>query len=169
MAAIAPKAPFIQGNRPSDPYGTVVAKEIPESPKHAMTAPSPILPPQNFLFMLPADTTPAEQEVIVNLARRLTAMGYVYIASAHEKTMEDREDIRFMPFHRDLLPSFGEMAGVFVVRDQNIAAAARQAYPNAHVLVIDPDRVRDDLADYEPEVIRSWPTPAATQHLSAAA
>lgn len=134
-----------------------------------MTAPSLVQPLQNFLFMLPADTTPAEQEVIVNLARRLTAMGYVYIASAHEKTMEDREDIRFMPFHRDLLPSFGEMAGVFVVRDAGIAAAARAAYPQAHVLVIDPERVREDLPDYEPEVIRSWPAPAAQNHLSAAA
>lgn len=134
-----------------------------------MTAPSFVLPLQNFLFMLPADTSPAEQEVIVNLARRLTAMGYVYIASAHEKTMEDREDIRFMPFHQDLLPSFGEMTGVFVVRDQSIASAARQAYPNAHVLVIDPDRIQEDLPDYEPEVIRSWPSPAAQAQLFAAA
>ncbi|TDU81528.1 hypothetical protein EI77_00838 [Prosthecobacter fusiformis] len=113
--------------------------------------------------MLPATTTSSEQEVIVNLARRLTTLGYVYIASAHERTMEDREDIRFMPFHQDLLPSFGVMAGVFVVRDQNIASAAREAYPEAHVLVIDPDRVEEDLPDFEPEVIRSWPVPQASR------
>jgi hypothetical protein len=133
-----------------------------------MTAPFPVLPIQNFLFMLPADTTPAEQEVIVSLARRLTAIGYVYIASAHVKMMEDREDIRFMPFHRDLLPSFGVMSGVFVVRDIHIAAAACEAYPHAHVLVIDPDRVQEDLADYEPEVIHSWPIPAVPKRLVAA-
>lgn len=134
-----------------------------------MTTPSIAQPLQNFLFMLPVDTTPAEQEVIVNLARRLTTMGYVYIASAHQQMMEDREDIRFMPFHRDLLPSFGIMAGVFIVRDQSIASAAREAYPDAHVLVIDPDRVQEDLADYEPEVIRSWPAPSARVPLAAAA
>ncbi len=118
---------------------------------------APVL--HNFLFMLPASTTPAEQEVMVNLARRLTTMGYVYIASALESTMEDREDIRFMPFHVDLLPSFGAMTGVFIVRDQSIATAARETYPEAHVLVVDPDRVQEDLPDYEPEVISSWPLP----------
>ncbi|MBB5037628.1 hypothetical protein [Prosthecobacter dejongeii] len=115
----------------------------------------------NFLFMLPASTTAAEQEIIVSLARRMTALGYVYIASAHEGTMVDREDIRFMPLHEDMLPSFGVMAAVFIVRDQRIACAAREVYPDAHVLVIDPDRIREDLPDFEPEVIRSWPVPSA--------
>lgn len=114
----------------------------------------------NFLFMLPACTTPAEQEVIVDLARRLTALGFVYIATPHVETMTDREDIRFMPFHRDMLPSFGTMTGVFVVRDQVIAAAAQTAYPEAHVLIVDPVRVAEDLPEYEPEtIIGSWPAP----------
>lgn len=112
----------------------------------------------NFLFMVPASTTAAEQEIIINFARRLTALGYVYIASAHESTMVDREDIRFMPFHSDMLPAFGTMTGVFVVRDQVIAAAAQEAYPDSHVLVIDPVRVAEDLPEYEPaQVIGSWP------------
>ncbi|GAA5141388.1 hypothetical protein GCM10023213_25420 [Prosthecobacter algae] len=121
-----------------------------------MNAPSPTL--HNFLFMLPASTTGAEQEIIVNLARRLTSLGYVYIASAHEGTMVDREDIRFMPLHEDMLPSFGALTGVFVVRDAGIAAAAQDHYPAAHVLMIDPARVEEDLPEYEPEqVIAAWP------------
>lgn len=113
----------------------------------------------NFLFMVPASTTEAEQEIIVSLARRLTSLGYVYIASAHEGCMVDREDIRFMPLHEELLPSFGLLTGVFVVKDPAIASAARQAYPGTHVLMLDPARVEEDLPDYEPEaVIASWPT-----------
>jgi hypothetical protein len=113
----------------------------------------------NFLFMLPFTTTRAEQEIIMNLARRLTSLGYVYIASAHECTMEDREEIRFMPLHCEMLPAFGTLTGVFVVKDADIASVARDTYPDAHVLVIDPARVEEDLPEYDPvQVISSWPS-----------
>lgn len=95
----------------------------------------------------------------MNLASRLMTMGYVYVASAHESTMVDREEVRFMPLHQEMLPSFGTLTGVFVVRDHEITKAAREAYPEAHVLMIDPARVEEDLPEYEPErVIASWPT-----------
>ena len=72
--------------------------------------------------------------------------------------MVDREDIRFMPLHQEMLPSFGLLTAVFVVKDQAIANAAREAYPEAHVLMIDPVRVEEDLPEYQPEkVIASWP------------
>ncbi len=99
----------------------------------------------------------------MNLARRLTSLGYVYIASAHECTMEDREEIRFMPLHREMLPAFGALTGVFVVNDAEIASAARDTYPEAHVLVIDPARVEEDLPEYDPaEIIASWPSCKST-------
>ena len=103
----------------------------------------------NFLFMLPATTTAAEQKIVTQLAHRLTTFGYVYIASAQECTMTDRDDIRFMPFHRDLLPSFGSMTSVFVVNDPEIAQAAKETYPEAQVLILDPKRIAQELADYE--------------------
>jgi hypothetical protein len=94
--------------------------------------------PHHFLFMLPGSTTPEEQERVVKSAKDLTSMGYVYVASAHERTMEDRDNIRFMPLRSNDLPRFGNVSGVMVVRDQEYARAAEQAYPSAKVFVIDP-------------------------------
>jgi hypothetical protein len=88
--------------------------------------------------MLPDSTTPEEQECVVNSAKELTSMGYVYVASARERTMEDRDNIRFMPLRSDDLPRFGNVSGVMVVRDHEFARAAEQAYPGAKVFVIDP-------------------------------
>jgi hypothetical protein len=88
--------------------------------------------------MLPASTTPSEQDKIVESAKKLTSMGYVYVASAHEHTMEDRDNVRFMPLRNDDLPCFGALAGVMVVRDKGLAEVAQQTYPGANVLVIDP-------------------------------
>lgn len=115
----------------------------------------------NFLFMVPATAGKAEQDIIVNLARKLTSMGYVYMASAHEVTMSDREDIRFMPLHEESPPCFGTLTAVFVVKDASIVEAARAAYPDAHVLLLNPERVAEELEDYDPcEVIASWPASA---------
>jgi hypothetical protein len=94
--------------------------------------------PHHFLFMLPGSTTPEDQERVVKSAKALTSMGYVYVASTHEHTMEDRDNIRFMPLRSNDLPRFGEVSGVMVVRDQEVARAAEQAYPRARVFVIDP-------------------------------
>ncbi len=94
--------------------------------------------PQHFLFVLPDSASPADQDQVVNAARELTAHGYVYVASAHERTMQDREDIRFMPLRRDDLPRFGAPTSVMIVKDRTMVSAAEQAYPGAHVLVIDP-------------------------------
>ena len=88
--------------------------------------------------MLPESTTPSEQDEIVETAKKLTSMGYVYVASAHERTMEDRDEVRFMPLRNDDLPCFGAVAGVMVVRDQGLAQVAQQQYPGANILVIDP-------------------------------
>ena len=117
-------------------------------------------PPSNsnrqhhFLFMLPASTTPSEQDEIVETAKKMTSMGYVYVASAHERTMEDRDDIRFMPLRNDDLPCFGAVAGVMVVRDQGLADVAQQRYPGANVLVIDPAQPAQDKVD--PRQIMPW-------------
>lgn len=90
--------------------------------------------------MLPASTTQAEQNFVIDAAQELTSLGYVYIASARESAMEDRDGIRFLPLDVDMLPCFGAVTGVFVVRDQSIARAAQAAYPDATVVVIDPTR-----------------------------
>src|SRR4051812_39535854 len=94
--------------------------------------------PHHFLFMLPATTTPADQDQVLKAAKELTSMGYVYVASAHERSMEDRDDIRFMPLKSDDLPRFGSLAGVMIVHDQEMARVAEEAYPGAKVIVIDP-------------------------------
>lgn len=117
----------------------------------------------NFLFMIPAGVTRAEEEIILNLARRLTSMGYVYVACSGVETMTDRDDMRFLPLHPRALPSFGSMTGVFVVHNPGLAMLARVNYPDAHVLVIDPARIQEDLVDFEPEkVIASWPAARMT-------
>jgi len=92
----------------------------------------------HFLFLLPPSTTPAEQDVIANAARELAPMGYVYIASAHEKTMEDRGDIRFMPLRDGTLPCFGAVTGVMIVRDRELVRQAQENYPGAPIVVFDP-------------------------------
>jgi hypothetical protein len=97
-------------------------------------------PPHHFLFVLPGSTTPDEQERVVKSAKQLTSMGYVYVASAHERTMEDRENIRYMPLRENDLPRFGNVSGVMVVRDQACARAAVEAYPGASIFVIDPSQ-----------------------------
>jgi hypothetical protein len=93
---------------------------------------------RHFLFMLPSPTTAAEQEQIEKAAKQLACEGYVYVASAHERTMEDRDNIRFMPFRHDDLPRFGMLTSVIIAKDQAMAGAAEKAYPGAKVIVIDP-------------------------------
>lgn len=102
-----------------------------------MSAQPSIRPSQNFLFMLPATTTDAERKMVLSFARRLTAVGEVYVACAHASVLESREGLRFMPLCHEQLPVFAIPTAVFVVQDQHIADAARNAYPGAHVLVID--------------------------------
>lgn len=94
--------------------------------------------PRHFLFMLPAAVTPAERTAITESARSLTDRGYVYIASPEERTMEDRGAIRYLPLHLEMLPCFGSVTAVCVLRDETLAEAARQAYPNTEVMVVDP-------------------------------
>jgi hypothetical protein len=103
-----------------------------------MKSSSPTSLPHHFLFMLPESTTPDEHEQVVKAAKELTAMGYVYVASTQERTMEDRDNIRFMPLKSDDLPRFGSVSGVMVVRDQKMAQVAEEAYPGAKIMVIDP-------------------------------
>jgi hypothetical protein len=114
--------------------------------------------PHHFLFMLPATATPADQDHVVKAAKELTSMGYVYVASAHERTMEDRDNVRFMPLKSDDLPRFGSLAGVMIVRDQEMARVAQEAYPEANIMVIDPT----PAAEKTPETPRPARRTAAT-------
>jgi hypothetical protein len=93
--------------------------------------------PQHFLFMLPHSATPAEQEHVVKAAKELSSRGYVYVASAHEHTMEDRDNVRFMPLRSDDLPRFGTVSTVMIVKDRAMIQAAEAAYPQAKVLVFE--------------------------------
>lgn len=118
------------------------------------------LSPQHFLFMLPDSATPADHEQIVNAARELSAHGYVYVASAHERAMQDRENIRFMPLRRDDLPRFGAATSVMIVKDRGMVTAAEQAYPGAHVLVIDSSDA-SSVVDYVQRTAQGVPSLAA--------
>jgi hypothetical protein len=94
--------------------------------------------PLHYLFLLPDSATPADQEAVAKAARDLVSVGYVYVASATEQTMEDREGIRYLPLRENSLPHFGAVAGVMVVRDQKLAHAAQELYPGAKVALFDP-------------------------------
>jgi hypothetical protein len=98
---------------------------------------SPSLAPKHYLFMLPEMITLEEQNEVAQAAKALLAEGYVYLISPHEKTVEDRDDIRYMPLRRGSLPCFGEVSGVLVARDQSLAQAAKQVY-QAPVMVFEP-------------------------------
>jgi hypothetical protein len=94
--------------------------------------------PKHYLFILPEAITLDEQQEVVQAASRLAEEGYVYMASAHVKTMEDRDNIRFMPLHTDRMPCFGEVSGVLVARDQELARTAKEVYRDAPVMVFEP-------------------------------
>lgn len=92
----------------------------------------------NFLFVLPHTLSEAEWKEVLMSAKRLTRYGYVYVADACQREMEDRQGVRFMPFRNGVLPHFGELAAVFVVHDTRIARKAEQFYLNAQVSTINP-------------------------------
>ncbi|QIF00404.1 hypothetical protein [Roseimicrobium sp. ORNL1] len=94
--------------------------------------------PKHYLFILSAAITLDEQHEVVQAASKLAEEGYVYLASAHVKTMEDRDNIRFMPLHTDRMPSFGEVSGVLVARDRELARTAKEVYRGAPVMVFEP-------------------------------
>ncbi len=112
--------------------------------------------------MLPASATEAEKNAVIETARGLTALGYVYIASPTESTMEDRENIRFLPLNVEVLPCFGAVTAVCVVRDEAIAAAARDAYPDTEVIVIDPAVVPEEEASERP-LVPEWLSTSSRQ------
>lgn len=99
---------------------------------------SPSSLPKHYLFILPEAITLDEQHEVVQAASRLAEEGYVYLASAHVKTMEDRDNIRFMPLHTDRMPCFGEVSGVLVARDRELARTAKEVYRDAPVMVFEP-------------------------------
>lgn len=87
--------------------------------------------PKHYLFILPKAISLDEQHEVVQAASKLAEEGYVYLASAHVKSMEDRDNIHFMPLHRDRMPCFGEVSGVLVARDQELAQSAKEVYRGA--------------------------------------
>jgi hypothetical protein len=99
---------------------------------------SPSLAPKHYLFMLPEMITLEEQNEVAQAAKALLTEGYVYLISPHEKTVEDRDEIRYMPLRRDSLPCFGEVSGVLVARDQSLARTAKEVYRDAPVMVFEP-------------------------------
>jgi hypothetical protein len=99
---------------------------------------SPSRLPKRYLFILPEAISLDEQQEVVQAASKLAEEGYVYLASAHVKTMEDRDNIRFMPLHSDRMPCFGEVSGVLVARDRELARTAKEMYRGAPVMVFEP-------------------------------
>lgn len=109
---------------------------------------------QRFLVMLPPSATPSEQEHVVNAAKELTSTGDVYIASASQCTMEDRDNVRFLPLRNGDLPRFGKVSTVMIVKDRTMVSAAEQAYPEAKVLVFEPADSRQ-IVGYEQQRVLS--------------
>jgi hypothetical protein len=107
---------------------------------------SPSLAPKHYLFMLPEMITLEEQNEVAQAAKALLTEGYVYLISPHEKTVEDRDEIRYMPLRRDSLPCFGEVSGVLVARDQSLAHAAKQVYRDAPVMVFEPGQALESVS-----------------------
>lgn len=107
---------------------------------------SPSRPPHQFLFLLPETTTPDEVEIVEAAARKLIPLGYVYIASPHERTMEDRGGVRFLPLKMHRLPCFGSLTSVMIVRDRHLSLAAQETYPEAQIIVFDPARAPHEEA-----------------------
>lgn len=119
-------------------------------------------PPKNYLFMLPDMITPAEQDEVVEVARALLTDGYVYIFSARETSVVDRGDIRYLPLRTESMPYFGEVSGVLVARDRQLAKVARETYPGAAVMVFDPGQPLEIVSgNPEPVVDRLTWRPAA--------
>jgi hypothetical protein len=125
-----------------------------------MNLSSPTRSPQHYLIMLPPTATPAEQEHVVHAAKELASSGYVYVASAHERTMEDRDNIRFMPLRSDALPRFGTLSTVMIVKDRAMVPAAERAYPQAKVLVFDAADSQH-IVSYEQRGVKTAPPVAA--------
>lgn len=121
---------------------------------------SPSLAPKHYLFILPEAITLDEQHEVVQAASKLAEEGYVYLASAHVKTMEDRDNLRFMPLHTDRLPCFGEVAGVLVARDRELARTAKEVYRGAPVMVFEPGVELEDVSGGDRDFERAESAPA---------
>jgi hypothetical protein len=121
------------------------------------SAPSFSTLPKHYLFILPEAISLDEQHEVVQTASKLAEEGYVYLASAHVKTMEDRDNLRFMPLHTDRLPCFGEVSGVLVARDQELARAAKEVYRDAPVMVFEPGAALESVSCGQAESVEATP------------
>lgn len=105
---------------------------------HAIKSKPTFDAPKRYLFVIPTTTTLEEQNEVVRMAKQLMPDDYVYVASAHEGAVEDRENICYLPLRRHDIPAFGIVSGVMVARDRYLAQLAKQAYPDIPVMVFDP-------------------------------
>ncbi len=105
---------------------------------HAMMPTTPFATPRRYLFVIPPTTTLEEQHEVVRAAKALMPDDQVYVASAHESAVQDRENICYLPLHRNDIPSFGTVSGVMVARDTYLAQLAKRTYPGVPVMVFDP-------------------------------
>lgn len=126
---------FLAGTHPA--HGMRLPELEPLSTHPPMRSLTPSRP-HHFLFLLPESTTSEEAEIVETAARKLTSLGYVYVASPHQPTMEDRAGVRFMPLRLHRLPCFGAVTGVMIVRDRHLTLAAQEAYPEAQIIAFDP-------------------------------
>jgi hypothetical protein len=93
--------------------------------------------PRNFLFIVPTPATAEDHALVEAIATTMSSMGYVYVASADQRLVEDRGAIRYLPFRAGHFPSFGTLDAIFVLRDREVANAALAEYPAAEAFVLD--------------------------------
>lgn len=87
---------------------------------------------------MPEGVTALERSIVMVAARRMSNEGYVYMAVAGQREMEDRENIRYLPLYAEQLPSFGLMTTVVVLHHYELAARALDSYPGAQVFLLNP-------------------------------
>jgi hypothetical protein len=115
----------------------------PETHLAFAVAPTAELPtgPRNILLLSAGDgsaANPASDESLNSVAEWLTQYGYVYVARAGQKTMEDdAAGVRYMPLHRDALPPFGSLAMVVVFDNLALVQEAQEHYANTLIVFVE--------------------------------
>lgn len=131
----------------------------------AKPKPAAVNAPAHFLFIMPRAATQEEHALIFTIANSMTGMGYVYIASADHTTVEDRGQIRYLPFREGSFPSFGRVHSVFVLRDRMVATQALNEYRGAEGFLLEPRvELKDHMATAKPA---AHPDDAECQHAGA--
>lgn len=100
---------------------------------------------KNYLFIVPCQLGDFEKAILQATAKRMSQFGYVYVADVSQSTMEDRDNVRYMPLHLGRLPCFGSVESVIVFHDEGLIEEAAGTYPGARFFVLNPAQQEEDI------------------------